>query len=277
MSINIIPLFDNALYLDFIDVGQGDSILIRYRNNNYLVDTGGEALGSFKIGENITLPYLRKHGYNYINGLFITHFHDDHSKAAPLIIEELKVGNILSSYNNKDNATYKAIEKLNRDIHILKKGDKIKLGKDLNLKVVSPTEHMITKEYSENNKSLVLLLEYLDFKILLTGDIEKEVESYLLKDDSLKNLDIIKIAHHGSITSSGEEFIQHIKPKNAIFTLGKNNLFGHPDIEVIKRYKNMNTSIYRTDEMGQIRVKISKRGIKIDPFLTEKRIKNKIN
>ena len=276
LIINIIPLMDNSLYLEFIDVGQGDSILIQYKGRRYLVDTGGEVLGSFKIGENITLPYLIKQGYSSINGLFITHFHDDHCKAAPLLVRELKIGKLLASYKNEDNQIYKELKELNKNPYILKRDDKIKVGKNLTIRVISPTKDMIDRNYSENNKSLVLLLEYFDYKILLAGDMEGEVEEYLSMDNNLKNIDIIKVPHHGSTTSSGEEFLKHTNPKNAIITVGLNNLFGHPNEEVLERYRNNNTNIYRTDIDGNISVKIDKNGIDIKSFLGENK-KKEIN
>lgn len=269
LGINILPVLDKSLYLEFIDVGQGDSILIRNGIDNYLVDTGGEVLGNFKVGENITLPYLRKHGYDRIRGLFISHFHEDHSKAAPLLIEELKVDNILASYVDEENEICRKIRKLARRVDLLEEGNELKLGRGLNVIVLSPNEDMISNDYSENNKSLVLLLEYLEYRILLTGDMEKEIENYFIQEKNLKDIDIIKVAHHGSRTSSTEEFLDLINPEIGVISVGRNNLFGHPEDEVIKRYEKLSTKIYRTDEDGLIKIKINKKGVEVDPYLEE--------
>lgn len=268
VSTSIWIMNDKSIEMDFIDVGQGDSILIRSRNGNYLVDTGGNVTGSFDVGENITLPYLRKHGVRRIKGVFITHFHEDHCKSLPLLVDKLNIDKVLISYRNPKSEAYNYIMEKNLPFSILTEGDKLSLDKDLSLEVLSPNKEFINRNLEENDLSLVFLLRYYNRRILFTGDMEKEVEGYLL-DKFHQPIDIIKVPHHGSNTSSSEELLNVIKPKVGIVTVGRSNFYGHPRQEVINRYRDIGTQIYRTDEMGMVKVKLNKDNMEIRSFLRD--------
>ncbi|MBU5427139.1 DNA internalization-related competence protein ComEC/Rec2 [Tissierella pigra] len=265
----IILLNDKSVNIHFIDVGQGDGILIQTNRDNYLVDTGGNIMDSFDIGKNITLPYLEKIGVNKIKGVFITHFDEDHCKSLPLLMENIKIKNILLSYENHGNKTYDEIKNKNIPIKILKENDLIYLDNNTYIKVLSPNESIIRNGFTENNKSLVFILSNYNKNILFTGDIEKEVELELFSKIE-DNIDIIKVPHHGSNTSSTDEFLEVIQPSTAIISVGRNNLYGHPRNEVLERYISYGTEIYRTDTMGRIKVVLNKGDIKIESFIKEK-------
>lgn len=265
-SIEIIS--DKSLEIHFIDVGQGDSILIKNKKGNYLIDTGGNMLASFDIGKNITLPYLRKHGVRSLNGVFISHFHDDHCKGLPLLIDNLKIDNIFISYRNTDSPAYNHIIEKNLPLTILGEGDKLYLDENLSMEVLSPNDDFINRKLEENDLSLVLLLKYYNRQILFTGDMEKEVEDYLL-DKIHEPIDIIKVPHHGSNTSSTKELLEVIRPKYGVITVGRNNLYGHPREEVLDRYRHMDSRIYRTDLMGMVKVELDREKIRINSFIRE--------
>ena len=270
ISISIFFYQDQSLEIHFIDVGQGDSILIKNKRDNYLVDTGGNILGSFDIGENITLPYLRKNGVRRLKGVFISHFHEDHSKGLPILIDNLKIDNILISYENPESEAYNYILEKEIPLTILKNKDRLILDKNTSIEVLSPSVDFVNRKLEENDLSLVFLLRYYNKEILFTGDMEKEVENYLL-DKFNKPIDIIKIPHHGSGTSSNLELLEIIKPKVGILTVGRNNIYGHPQREVVDRYNEIGTEIFRTDDMGMIKVRLNKGDIKIKSFLKGKR------
>lgn len=140
-----------------------------------------------------------------------------------------------------------------------KRGDRILIDRDTTLKILHPSNKVIT-ENALNNNALVCKLQYGKFSILFTGDIEKEAENQLLAENSQKyQATILKVAHHGSKTSSSKEFLEAVDPKIALIGVGKKNTFGHPNQEVINRLQEEKVKIYRTDEDGEIEMKITKK------------------
>ncbi len=267
---NFIILFtDKSIEIQFIDVGQGDSILINTKEGSYLVDTGGSIMDSFDVGKNITLPYLQKIGINKLKGVFITHFDEDHSKSLPLLIDNIDIGNILISYEDNKSKIYNEIKENGISLIILKEDDLIWLDENTYIEVLSPNKDLINRKLEGNNLSLVFLLSYYDKEILFTGDIEKEAELQLV-DKINGNVDIIKVPHHGSNTSSTEELLNKIKPSIAIISVGRNNFYGHPRKEIIERYEKLGTKLYRTDTMGMIKVKLNREHMNIQTFIVEK-------
>lgn len=261
-------VFDNSVEIDFIDVGQGDSILLKTNRAAYLIDTGGNKFSDFDIGENIVLPYLKKHGVDELEAVFITHFHLDHCKSLPLLMENIDIKNILISYKDPGNEIYEAIIEGDIPVSVLNEGDMIYLDKDIAIEVVSPGMDFHKRGFSENDMSLTFNLSYYDKNILFTGDIERKAEEILvrkLKDE----IYLLKVPHHGSKTSSTEEFLNILKPQIAVIPVGRNNFYGHPSEEVIDRYEAMGTKVYRTDTMGMIKVKIGRDKVKVIPFLRE--------
>lgn len=154
-------------------------------------------------------------------------------------------------------------------IIVVEKGDIINIERDLKIRVLFPTNELI-EENVLNNNSIVAKLEYKKFSMLFTGDIEKIAEEKLLKniDNNLLKADILKVAHHGSKTSSIQEFVKKVQPKIALIGVGENNKFKHPDFEVLNRLQQIGTKIYRTDVNGEISIKVNRKGrINIKKFL----------
>lgn len=262
-----IIMTDASIEINFIDIGQGDSCLINTKRGAYLVDTGGNMFGDFDVGENITLPYLEKHGINRLEGVFITHFDLDHCKGLPILMENIDIKNIFVSYRDNENEIYNYI--LNSDIPVvlLQEGNSINLDKNTKVDVISPNFDM-SRRFNANNLSLVFNLSYYDKNILFTGDIESEVEA-IIANKINKKIDILKVAHHGSKTSSTSTFLDRNIPDISIISVGRNNFYGHPNEEVIKRFKELNTTIYRTDTMGMIKVDIDVDKLEVVPFLSD--------
>ncbi len=136
---------------------------------------------------------------------------------------------------------------------------KLKIEKGLELEVVFPNDRNMINENKLNNNSLVFKLKYNNFSMLFTGDIEKLAENEILKSNNNLESTVLKVGHHGSKTSSTENFIDDVNPKIAVIGVGKNNNFGHPSEEVLKRLKNIGTKIYRTDLCGEIIIKVDKK------------------
>ena len=259
------------LQIYFIDVGQGDSTLIvTPKNKTILIDGGGSV--DYDIGKNILVPYLLDRGISSIDYMMISHFDNDHCGGLKYAIKTLKVKNILISKQSEISEEYMEIIQLakEKNIHIIrvKQGDLVVIEKDINLKILYPSEQL---EFDDlNNNSVVAKLVYKNFSMLFTGDIGVEAEDRLLQIYSAKTLKstVLKVGHHGSKTSSGENFINTVNPTIALIGVGKDNNFGHPNGEVINRLNECGAKIYRTDENGEVSIFINKKGrIKLNKFI----------
>ena len=253
---NFVP---KSLKIYFIDVGQGDSTLIQTPyGRNILIDGGGSEFGTYDIGENILLPYLLDRRINKLDYIVISHFDSDHVKGVFKVIEELEVSNIIISRQGEVSENFKEFQKIvsdkNVNIIIVKKGDYITIDRLSYIEILFPEDKLINENILNNN-SIVMKFVSGDFDMLFTGDIEKIAEDRLIelyKNTNKLKADILKVAHHGSKTSSTEEFIELVKPEIGLIGVGKNNNFGHPNEEITERLKNNNIQIYRTDECGEI-------------------------
>ena len=221
--ISMIPVklyLTNAIY--FINVGQGDSILIKNKNHIVMIDTGGNT--SFDIASEVLIPFLKKEQIYHIDALITTHNDADHTGGAKSLIRNFKVNNY---YERDEFVTYTI-----GDIHL----------ENIN------HYHAL----DENDSSLVFNLDFLNAKWLLMGDASVNVEKYLIDNNVDIDCDYLKVGHHGSKTSSSEEFLSLASPKEAIISVGKNNQYHHPNDEVIERLNKMNITIRRTDIEGTI-------------------------
>lgn len=231
------------LYINFIDVGQGDSTLITTQfNKKILIDGGGSEFGStFDVGEKTLLPYLLKKKIHKLDYVIISHFDSDHVEGILTILEELNVKQVLISkqveYSENYNKFLDIIKKRNIKIKIVEEGNTINIDKNTYLDILWPEEKQI-KDNVLNNNSLIVRLCYKNFKMLFTGDIEEIAEQRLLqKYENTEKLtaDILKVAHHGSKSSSIAEFLEKVNPRIALIGVGKNNKFGHPNADVLDR------------------------------------------
>ena len=251
----IIISMDQRIEIDFIDVGQGDSILIKTQDSSYLMDTGGSLMSSFDIGQNITLPYIEKLGLMSLDGVIITHFDEDHYQGLYALMKEIEIKNIYASYIPDNINLLNEISSKNIPITVLKENDLIRLDKNTTLRVIWPFFNGDKDRYISNDKSLVSKLSYKSFNILFTGDIEKDVEAKIL-DKLDDDINILKVPHHGSATSSSIDFLNSILPEYSIISVGRYNRYNHPNKEVIERLESLHSTIYRTDEMGMVRVSL---------------------
>lgn len=259
----IIYIFPQKLRIFFIDVGQGDStLIITPDKKTVLIDGGGS--DSFDVGEKVLLPYLLDRRILKVDYVLISHFDTDHCGGILTIMEKVKVKNIIISEQAEHSENYERFKKLmiHKKIRLIevKKGDKIKIGRYSEFKILFPTSRLLS-ENPLNNNSIVAQFNYNNFKMLFTGDIEKLAEQQILKTEKAEiRADILKVAHHGSKTSSIPEFIKAVKPKIALIGVGKNNTFGHPNQQTIKNLENIKCWIYRTDLQGEIIIKIDQKG-----------------
>ncbi len=241
----LLPKLDKNYYIYYLDVNQGDSsILISpHQREVIMIDTGGLVNSDYHISNN-TILFLKSLGIKSIDLIIISHGDSDHCKEASYIIDNYKVKNIILN-----NGNYTTLEK-----EILKKGNVVNTydSKYFNY-------YNINEYYSddENNSSIITYLNIHNYNFLFMGDAQYDEEEYVLENYNLNNIDVLKVGHHGSNTSSSENFINSINPKYAVISVGRNNLYGHPNQEVLDNLSN--SKIYRTDKDGTIRFKINKR------------------
>lgn len=190
-------------------------------------------------------------------------------------MQEIKVNNIIIGKQYKSSENYEEFIKIVKEkkinVKIVEGGEKVSIEDNLYFNIIWPFSDNMISDNNINNNSLVCKLNYKNYSMLFTGDIEAIAEKAILKKYS-KNLnilksDILKVAHHGSKTSSITEFIEKIKPKYAIIGVGEDNKFGHPSDSTIQNLEKANIRIYRTDKMGEIEMKTNGKDIEINRFL----------
>ena len=268
LLISIIPL---NLKIYFVDVGQGDCTLIKTPQNKIiLVDGGGSEFGNFDVGEQILLPYLLDRKITKIDYIMISHFDSDHVKGILTIIKKLNVKNIIISKQGENSNNFKEFLEIIKDKNInimqVKKGDNIKIDKYTYFEILFPENNLI-KENILNNNSIVAKLHCKYISMLFTGDIEEIAETRLYelyKNSNALESTILKVAHHGSKTSSISKFLDLVKPKIVFIGVGENNKFGHPNTGVIQRLYKYTKKIYRTDLNGEIELNVNDKTISIN-------------
>lgn len=268
-------IISNLIYKDlkiyFVDVGQGDSTLIKTPQNKYiLIDGGGSEFGNFDVGKNTLLPYLLDRRITVIDYMLISHFDSDHIGGLFYIIDNLNVRNIIISKQGEiSNNFSKLDEKLKEkkiNIIVVKKGDNVKIDNYSWFEILFPEENMISENILNNN-SIVANFHSMGFSMLFTGDIEEIAENRLCElysGTNKLNATVLKVAHHGSKTSSTLNFLNLVKPKLALIGVGKDNNFGHPNSGVIDRIKKFTNNIYRTDRNGEIELIFYKGKLKVN-------------
>ena len=249
--------FNPNMEILFLDVSQGDSILLHYPHNKYniLIDTGGNY--NYEISKNIIIPYLKSKGINKIDYLILTHGDYDHMGESINLIENFKVEKVIFNCGKFNDLEKELIKDLDK-----KKMPYYSCIKELNIDN-SKLYFLQTKEYdNENENSSVIYFNYYNYKFLFMGDASTEREKDILEKYNLKDVDFLKVGHHGSNTSSSEEFINSINPKYSLISVGKNNRYGHPNKEVLDTLND--SKIYRTDQDGSIMFKIKKDKLQIE-------------
>lgn len=243
---NVLNLLPKDLRIYFIDVGQGDSTLILTpKGNSILIDGGGSETGSFDVGEKILLPYLLDRGVTKIDYMMISHFDSDHVGGLFSILENLRVEHVLISKQGKESENYKHFLEISKRKKIkviyAEAGDRINIEKNMFFEILFPTRNLISENILNNN-SIVARLVYKNFKILFTGDIEEIAEKELIKLYSKTNklrADILKVAHHGSKSSTIDSFLKLVNPRISLIGVGATNTFGHPNIGVLERLEQI--------------------------------------
>ena len=263
------PYLNNKYLITYLDVGQGDSVLITFPNtkNNILIDTGGiftynkepwkQPKEEYSIVKSKTIPYIKSIGLNKIEYLILTHGDYDHMGEAINLVENFKVEKVIfncGEYNGLEKELIKVLDK--------KKIPYYSCIKELNIDK-NKLYFLNNKDYgNENDNSSVIYTKLNNHKFLFMGDAGIEVEEDLIKKYNLQDIDVLKVGHHGSKTSSSKIFIDEVNPKYSIISVGKNNRYGHPNESVLDNLED--SKIYRTDRDGSIMYKIKNDNVKIE-------------
>ena len=260
------PIIFDKDYLMMIDVGQGDSILIHSKNKNILIDTGGvmsfikekwKTKKQNSIVENTTIPILKKKGIQKIDYLILTHGDYDHMGEAINLVNSFKVEKVIFNcgrYNYLEKELIKLLDKKNIKYY--------SCIDELNIDNNKLYFLQIRDFNNENDNSKVIYTEINKYKFLFMGDASVTTEKEILKEYDLPDIDVLKVGHHGSRTSSSKEFISTINPKYSLISVGKDNKFKHPNKETLENLKE--SKIYRTDKQGSIMFKIKNNKLKIE-------------
>lgn len=243
-------------YLLMLDVGQGDSILLSIENNNILIDTGG-IYNSNDISKYTTIPLIKSLGISKINYMIVSHGDYDHMGEAINLVENFKVEKVIFNCGEYNDLEKKLIEVLDK-----KKTPYYSCIKELNVDN-NKLYFLNNKDYgNENDNSSVIYTKLNNHKFLFMGDAGVEVEQDLIEKYNLQDIDVLKVGHHGSNTSSSNNFIDEINPKYSIISVGKNNRYGHPNDGVLDNLED--SQIYRTDQDGSIMFKIKNNKLQIE-------------
>lgn len=252
LILSIIPFItscgkEQLLSVHIIDVGQGDSILIKTPDSkNILIDGGDED------SEKIIKSYLKKENIKKFDMVFASHPDTDHIGSLDYIIDNFQVNSIYMPETTSDNTAFtnllRSCNTKNIDINYLYKGDYISINDSTLLEVLSPSYI----QDDSNLNSLVLKLNFKDKSFLFTGDSETSNELDILNNFQLDDVDFLKVAHHGSSSSTNTEFLNKITPDVAAISCGYKNQYGHPHQSTLDNLSDLNISTYRTDLNGDL-------------------------
>ncbi|NLK94651.1 MAG: MBL fold metallo-hydrolase [Clostridiales bacterium] len=248
----------NIMKVHYIDVGQGDAILVQVNNKNLLIDSGS------RKNQNDLFDYLDSLKIDSLDYVIATHPHEDHIGNMADVINNYEVSNF---YAPKVEHTSKTFEKMiealkdnNLKINVIKAGtDSINLGDNTKVSVFSPI-----KEETDNlnNYSPIMKIEYGSTSFLFTGDAEKEVEEEVINAGYNLDSDVLKLGHHGSSTSTSEDFYNAVRPSLCVISVGKDNSYGHPHKETLTLLNKSKMNFLRTDNNGTVLITSNGKEIK---------------
>jgi len=273
---NLKDSFQKDLRLTFIDVGHGDSILIEFpEGKKMLVDGGGLYGDRFDVGQHVIASFLWKNKIRKIDALVLTHPDPDHLKGLNFIASHFSIGQFWDNGHQTQSEPYlqlrKTLSEKNTKIHSLHEETPPQTIRGVEIFVLNPPAGNTGKGNARpprdlNNSSLVMKLQFKNVSVLLTGDVGKEGEERMLRSGCDLRADILKIPHHGSSSSSSFPFLNRVKPAYGILSVGERNIGKLPHPEVLRRYDQLGTRLFRTDKQGAITVLTDGEKIEIRPF-----------
>jgi competence protein ComEC len=245
------PEFEVAM----LDVGQGESLMVRLPDRTYLVDAGG--LEGFDVGGRVVAPFLLNRGIRKVDAVILTHTHPDHMGGLESLLGRVPVDEVL--WNGQASAWLQTIREKHPGLKFrsLSAGESLN-GPEFKMEVLHPDHDFLARyapetRVGQNNDSLVIRLSFGGHNVLFTGDIRAEAETWLAeKRPGHLQAEVLKVPHHGGKGTATEAFLGAVSPRVALISAGAGNRYGHPRPEVLKRIQDVDAQIYRTDESGAI-------------------------
>lgn len=278
-------------WVQFLDVGQGDSILVSTPEGKHiLIDAGGttnfrkakdawkERSKPFEVGAKVVVPLLKKRGIHALDMVMITHNHQDHSGGLQAVLEEIPVKSIAFNGTLAKSKTFEQLLKtaVQQNIPVFHAKSGLVYQPDNNTEILFLNSDIKTKDQgilpimdNQNHESLVFELRMNGARFLFTGDADEKAEQQILtdqadqivKDETLRSLDVLKVGHHGSKTSTSEAWLKTWKPETSVISAGVNNMYNHPHPDVVERLQRYGSRTFRTDLQGEIQMRVSRSGI----------------
>ncbi|MFZ5365024.1 MAG: ComEC/Rec2 family competence protein [Patescibacteria group bacterium] len=245
---------EQRLEIDFLNIGQGDSILIKTPHNQKILIDGGPDMSILdQLGKNMV--FFDKN----IDVMILTHPHADHVSGLVEVLKRYDVGRIYYTGVAHTSPAFlewlDAIKQSGAPLHIVSGQKSLEFADGVNLEFIYPLEDIAEKQFDElNNSSIVCKVTYKNKKFLFVGDAEAAVEKALIDSAVDLRSDVLKVGHHGSATSSTEEFLTAVDPEYAVVQVGQDNEFGHPSLTVIRRLERLGIEIFSNDLNGQVSV-----------------------
>lgn len=263
------------LIITAIDVGQGDAVLVECPNGYTLLVDGGNRTPEFDTGARVVLPFLRAKGIRRLDAVVVSHPHVDHYGGLAAILDAMPVAEVIDSGLTAGTVRFRrwldTLTAARTRRRAVSAGDSLRGMGDVRGVVLHPASGFTggagVPAEGYNNASVVLRLAYGDFSILLTGDIEIEAEQNLLERRVPLQSTVVKAPHHGSRTSSSLAFMEAVRPRAVVVSVGAWNPFGHPAPQTMARYRQFNAAIYRTDLNGGIVIRSTGRSFYVEPTL----------
>ena len=263
------------LELTAIDVGQGDSLLVLFPDGKrMLVDGGGIpafgriARSQMDIGEDVVAPYLWDRGFRSVDVVALSHAHEDHSGGLGALIADFRPHEVWTGFT-PDGPEWRAVHDkavaVGARIMPLRAPSRFAFG-GAAIEVLAPSADYLPADEPTNNDSLVMRVTFGQRSFFLSGDVERGIEQEMLYTNELHSTDVLKVAHHGSRTSSTEEFLSAVQPAFALISAGFENSYGHPHPTVVERLREHHAAILRTDRDGMITIRTDGRKINVETF-----------
>lgn len=246
-----------TLKFTFIDVGQGDSILVEFPGRKkMLIDGGGSPVSTFDIGERVVSPFLWRKGIKKIDYLILTHAHPDHLNGLKAVVRNFKIGEYWESFSPLEDKTYTSFKKSLSPLVTLRRmfRNQILIENNVRIEILHPQEAKSDVLFANNDQSLVPRFIYGKTSFLLTGDIEIKSENEILQTEQEISSQVMKSPHHGSNSSSSIAFLKKVSPAIVVISVGEGNWYRFPSSEVLKRYNETGLKVFRTDIHGAVEI-----------------------